>query len=76
MAASYLVSGAGPTLLARNGGGDPYFTDGEIEISRLRPGCESYSEAPAVAQGSPAVEAKKSIFRLVAPAWRWLMARL
>ena len=36
---SYSVSGVGPTFFARNGGGDPYFTDGDIEVSRLVSGC-------------------------------------
>ena len=29
------VSGVGPTLFSRNGGGDPYFTDGDIAFARL-----------------------------------------
>jgi hypothetical protein len=36
---SYSVSGVGPTFFARNGGGDPYFTNGDIEVSRLVSGC-------------------------------------
>ena len=31
----YSVSGVGPTLFARNGGGDPYFTDGDIAFATL-----------------------------------------
>ena len=34
------VTGVGPTVFARNGGGDPYFTDGEIAVSRLRPAAD------------------------------------
>ncbi len=33
--ALYQVTGIGPTLNGRNGGGDPYWTDGEIGIARL-----------------------------------------
>ena len=40
VAETYSVSGAGPTLFARNGGGDPYFTDGEIAFAKLVPGCK------------------------------------
>jgi hypothetical protein len=29
---TYQVSGIGPTILGRNGGGDPYYTDGEIRV--------------------------------------------
>ena len=34
----YSVSGIGPTLNGRNGGGDWYYTDGEIEIAVISPG--------------------------------------
>ena len=30
--AKYQVTGVGPTLTGRNGGGDPYYTDGEVWI--------------------------------------------
>src|ERR1700677_4155679 len=60
--ATYAVSGVGPTLLGRNGGGDPYFTDGEIAISRLRPGCESKAGAPPALESPPAVTAKNAAF--------------
>src|SRR5260370_1583558 len=33
--AFFQISRAGPTLLARNGEGDPYYTDGEIDVARL-----------------------------------------
>jgi hypothetical protein len=29
------VTGIGPTLFGRNGGGDPYFTDGEVSVGAL-----------------------------------------
>jgi hypothetical protein len=31
----FQISGTGPTLFARNGEGDPYYTDGEIDVARL-----------------------------------------
>ncbi len=31
----FQISGIGPTLFGRNGGGDPYFTDGEIGLATL-----------------------------------------
>ena len=40
------MSGVGPTLFGRNGGGDPFFTDGEIGFARLAPGCEAQEGAP------------------------------
>ena len=34
---TYNVSGVGPTLFGRNGEGDRYFTDGDIQICVLVP---------------------------------------
>ncbi len=70
--ASYLVSGVGPTLFARNGGGDPYFTDGEIIVSRLSANCQAGAAAPAVLDSSPAVHAKNRLFAWAAGLWRRL----
>jgi hypothetical protein len=42
--AIYEVTGVGPTLFGRNGEGDPYYTDGEIKISRLVSGCNKKVE--------------------------------
>jgi hypothetical protein len=72
VAATYTVSGVGPTLFARNGGGDPYFTDGEIAMARLRPGCESESGAPTALETSAGVTAKKAAFGWWARLWRML----
>ncbi|QIO30549.1 LssY C-terminal domain-containing protein [Bradyrhizobium sp. 1(2017)] len=38
---SFQISGIGPTLFGRNGGGDPYYTDGEIHVAVLVPGTAS-----------------------------------
>jgi hypothetical protein len=70
VAETYAVSGVGPTLLARNGGGDPYFTDGEIAMARLRPGCESRAGAPPALESPPAVTAKNAAFGWLARVWR------
>ena len=69
---TYGVSGVGPTLFARNGGGDPYFTDGEIAVSRLPENCESRPGAPAVLASPPAVQAKNALFGWAARLWRLL----
>ena len=37
MVSSYEIDGVGPTRTGRNGGGDPYFTDGLATIGVLRP---------------------------------------
>ncbi len=69
---TYTISGVGPTLFARNGGGDPYFTDGEIAVSRLSENCESHAGAPEVLDSPPAVRAKNVIFGWAVGLWRRL----
>ena len=63
--AVYETSGIGPTLAARNGGGDPYFTDGEIRFARLAQGCATHAGAPVVLANPPAVHLKNRL-------WRWI----
>ena len=63
--ASYGVSGVGPTVFARNGGGDPYFTDGETAVSRLSPDCRTVPRRRRrVSPRPPAVAAKNATVRL------------
>jgi hypothetical protein len=54
----YEVTGIGPTLDGRNGGGDPYYTDGEIKISVLVQGCNQRSATVAVLDDPPLVQMK------------------
>jgi hypothetical protein len=70
--ASYWVTGVGPTVFARNGGGDPYFTDGEIAVSRLSPGCQTVPAAPPPLAPPPAVAAKNVLFGWLKALWRLL----
>jgi hypothetical protein len=66
--AAYEISGVDPALNLRNGGGDRYYTDGEIRFSRLTRGCESHNEAPTVLPNPPAIEAKNWTWRnILAP---------
>jgi hypothetical protein len=66
----YQVTGVGPTLFGRNGGGDPYYTDGEIWFARLMPKGEKNPDPPTVIPPPPAVGVKDafwdSLARLVA----------
>ena len=41
---AYEIAGVGPTLNGRNGGGDPYFTDGEALIAVLSPECRERAD--------------------------------
>ena len=58
--AAYEVSGVGPTLNGRNGEGDPYYTDGEIEISRLVVGCNAKYET-TIELGNPPLVIIKNV---------------
>jgi hypothetical protein len=51
---TYQVSGIGPTWLAFNGGGDRYYTDGEIGFGVIAAGAVPQT-APPVALPNPAV---------------------
>src|SRR6476620_504217 len=56
--ATYEVTGRGPVLNGRNGEGDRYRTDGEIEISRLAEGCDSRVAAAVKLDNPVAVKIK------------------
>lgn len=66
--AKYQVTGIGPTIAGRNGGGDLYFTDGEIWIQRLVVGCARRDQPPETISSPAATEIKDQIFRAVAHA--------
>jgi hypothetical protein len=68
----YSVSGVGPTLTARNGGGDRYFTDGDIAFAKLVSGCEGEEGAPRTLLDPPRIEAKNAVFSWLAALWRAL----
>jgi LssY C-terminus len=66
--AKYQVTGIGPTMAGRNGGGDLYYTDGEIWMLRLVEACKR-RDGPVVTIPSPAVtEIKDQIWHAVANA--------
>ena len=64
--AVYEVSGVGPTFMGRNGEGDRYFTDGEVKISRLVPGCNRKAETAVELKNPPFVELKNETWKAVA----------
>jgi hypothetical protein len=63
--ANYEVSGIGPTVDGRNGGGDRYQTDGEIEIARLVEGCATRAVAPETLLNPVPVEMKNWIWHSI-----------
>lgn len=72
VAATYRISGVGPTLTGRNGGGDRYYTDGEIVVSRLRPGCVAQATPPENLAPPVATRWKDWAFPWIAAGWRKL----
>jgi len=47
------VSGTGPTIFARNGEGDPYRTDGEIDVATLVVNSERRTQPPVIVPAPP-----------------------
>ena len=56
------VTGIGPTLLGRNGGGDPYYTDGEITVGVVSPSAAPSAAPPVVLPDPVPVAAKNAIW--------------
>ncbi|WP_311031787.1 LssY C-terminal domain-containing protein [Mesorhizobium koreense] len=63
---TYEVSGIGPTLLGRNGGGDPYYTDGEIRVLVLTRDGRPATTAPVNLPSPPLIEWKNRLWHGVA----------
>jgi LssY C-terminus len=66
--AKYQVTGVGLTLTGRNGGGDPYYTDGEVWILRLVEACQKRTGPVDVIPSPPATELKDQILRSITDA--------
>lgn len=66
--ARYHITGVGPTLNGRNGGGDRYFTDGEIAFVRLTSVHQTHDGPPAILPDPPIVAFKNDLFRRFKPA--------
>jgi hypothetical protein len=64
--AKYQVTGVGPTIAGRNGGGDLYYTDGEVWILRLVEACHKQTSPVAIIPSPLATEIKDQIWRAVA----------
>ena len=63
--AKYQVTGIGPTFDGRNGGGDLYYTDGEIWVLRLVEACSKNHGTVAQIPSPAATEFKDQIWRAV-----------
>ena len=60
--ALFQISGIGPTLFARNGEGDPYYTDGEIDLARLVVDGVKNTEAPNTLPAPPLIALKDRVW--------------
>jgi hypothetical protein len=63
----FQVTGVGATLDGRNGGGDRYFTDGELTIGVLSPGNQVRSESPKILPNSAVIQAKNDAMTRLRP---------
>jgi hypothetical protein len=61
----YQVTGVGATLAGRNGGGDRYYTDGELTIGIL--GTEADADLPNRLPNPPAVQLKEQLWSAIGP---------
>jgi hypothetical protein len=68
--AKYQVTGIGLTLTGRNGGGDPYYTDGEVWVLRLVEACHKRDGPATIIPSPPATEIKDQIWQAVADTLR------
>lgn len=61
----YTMTGVGPTLDGRNGGGDRYETDGEIHMAVLSEGAKPVEGAPVSEPDPPIVALKNQVWGVV-----------
>ena len=66
--AIYYVTGLGPTLKGRNGGGDPYHSDGELGVGRLVADGEPPVMTPQRLPAPAVIELKRTIWPRIAAA--------
>ena len=64
--AKYQVTGIGPTIAGHNGGGDLYYTDGEIWVLRLVEACKKRDGPTLTIPSPPATEIKDQIWHAIA----------
>ena len=60
--AFFTISGTGPTLFGRNGEGDPYYTDGEIDVASLVIDGVKRTEAPVTLPPPPLIALKDEVW--------------
>jgi LssY-like putative type I secretion system component LssY len=63
--AKYQVTGIGVTMTGRNGGGDPYYTDGEVWILRLVVACQKTTSPVKIIPSPMATEIKDQVWHAI-----------
>jgi len=58
----FQISGTGPTLFGRNGEGDPYYTDGEIDVATLVIDGVPQAEPPVTLPPPPLIALKDQVW--------------
>lgn len=61
----FQITGVGPTMTGRNGGGDWYYTDGEVSVVELKPPAQGAS--PESLENPPIVQLKQQLWSLIKP---------
>lgn len=64
LVSTYQVSGVGPTLNGHNGGGDRYYTDGEVTIGVISPNASLVSAPPTMLSNPAATIFKQNVWSL------------
>ena len=62
----FQVTGVGATVLGRNGGGDPYYTDGELTVGVLA-SAAAPGNLPNRLENPPAVQIKEQLWSAIRP---------
>lgn len=62
----FQVTGVGQTLVGRNGGGDPYYTDGELTVGILAPSADRSRHPDTLANPIP-VQIKQQLWSAIRP---------
>jgi hypothetical protein len=64
----FQISGTGPTLFGRNGEGDPYYTDGEIDVAGLVVDGVKRTKPPEILPPPPLISLKDRVWHGVSNA--------
>jgi hypothetical protein len=64
----FQISGTGPTLFGRNGEGDPYYTDGEIDVATLVIDAVKQTAPPQTLPPPPLIAMKDQVWHSVSNA--------